>query len=209
MDNQLGTMKDHEHFVLYAAIIGAALIIMFLSWSSYSSQSEVDLKRAELKVMPRFPESIKHGGIAIRLPDLGVLGPEGDVIKIHENRTKYTFLTLWNYDGPYTGKYLRGMKSLYDRMPERSDWQFYAVSVDDIEDLEKTYNFIADSDVRDIAEYHDYEGVLLEYFELTKPDLPVTFLLDSKNRILYEFRGYANLADMNMVDFLNQVSLNF
>ncbi len=209
MNQRIEKITGQDNFVLYAAVFGAAFIIMMLSWSSYSSKGEIDLRRSETEILPRFTEAVKHGGIAIRLPDLGVLGPEGKIVKIHDNRTKYTVLSLWNHDGIQTKQHISSLKSLYDRMPERTDWQFFAVSVDDVKDLDKTYDFISNLQSREIAEYHDYEAVMMDYFEINKDDLPVTFLLDSRNRILYELKGAAQMGDSHMAEFLKQVALNY
>ncbi|MGH1404454.1 MAG: TlpA family protein disulfide reductase [Alphaproteobacteria bacterium] len=201
------TKEGQDHIVLIVALVGIALTMFMMSWSSYSGRAENDLRKLERTVFSRFTHVEKRRGQGVFLPPVKVLGPNGSWVDLGSNGGKYTVLNIWATWCTPCVEELPSLKRLKESFQDNTDWRVVAVSIDRPENQVGLISFTKKHHVRSVAEYHDYGQNLRKLFNLDS--LPVTLILDPNNQVIYEMYGDAQWHDHHMRNLLNALTLAY
>lgn len=140
----------------------------------------------------------------VRLPDIRVAGPRGEVVQLADTGGDYMVLNVWASWCTPCVKELPALKSLDKFLRREGNWRVVAVSIDTAQNLDKMARFTARLGVEDIANYNDYNLELQKIMNVRK--LPTTFIISGSGDILYEIQGEAVWHNRETLNFLDLVA---
>lgn len=189
-------------FQRFGLWIGLLLIFCVASFLSWAHQSMI-LERLEVELFSHFSKIQKYESKKFLPSKLQFVGPDGRQIKLRDFRGKYLVLNLWATWCTPCVKELPELKLLKEHY-KGGKWNVVAVSIDSVADLEKITSFSRKLDIGDVALYHDVFASFQK--ELPTKSLPVTYIINSRGRILYEISGPGLWSSPEIIKFLDQVT---
>ncbi|GJL84599.1 MAG: hypothetical protein DHS20C02_03740 [Micavibrio sp.] len=156
--------------------------------------------RSEFASIERYPK-------APPLPPLNIMGPEREAFNLSDYGGRYVLLNLWaTWCSPCIAE-LPDLQRLKNRYKDGS-LVVLAVSVDNRKDMAGLAAFLKKHDLgpinpNHVALYHDFQGNIQKTIFFN--ELPMTFLIGPKGRILYQVKGPADWDSRKVIKFLDSV----
>ena len=180
--------------------VGFAIILFFASIVIYKSNSN-SLIKLEGNARIYF-ESMKKYKKPVALPSIKLLNPRGKIVNIRDFRGHFLILNIW---ATWCAPCLKEMPELskLQRHYPRGDYRVIAVSVDSRKNIDSIVKYVEKYKLGDMAGYHDYNSELQKALPIRK--LPVTYIINSKGKIIYKVTGAAKWSSPDIIDFLDMV----
>ncbi len=176
-------------------------IILILAVASLvlSKQNEKELEEKERAVATYFAKFNKYEE-ALYLPNAEIVGPGAKVYKLRDDfEGQYLILNFW---ATWCGPCVKELPELQKIQYYFGDGQYrvIAVSVNAQEEIESIVKFISKYKVQKVAGFHDYKGEIQKSLPLS--NLPTTYIVNDKGRILYEITGDGRWSNPQIISFL-------
>ena len=190
--------KFFDRFVLF----GGVLAVFLALWVALNIHDGVRLENVEVEIAKEFDE-FKPYDDHFDLPSMEVADLNGNMVDIMDNDGDYTVLNIWATWCSACVKELPSLSGLSESLPYDSGWRVVAVSIDSPDKVDKVFEFVTRYNVEDVARFHDYNLEIQENININK--LPMTLIINSSGRVLYEIYGDAAWNRQEILDFLTLV----
>lgn len=189
-----------KNFFFYFGFVFIFIFFGFLFWIKKFHE----LERAEVTT-----GQYVHGLNIYKQPyyiaDAEFLGPDGQIYNTASLKGRYIILNFWaTFCSPCIKELPQlGRLQSYFNSNGLNNWQVIAVSVDSNQNMEKAAIFAKNLKVSNIAGYFDYKNQLQNNFQIK--NLPVTYIITPKGRILYELKGDVPWLSFEIKDFILKI----
>lgn len=190
-------------FQKYFLLVGA-VGIFGAHYGMSRAHNYFELQNQEREVAKQF-KSFRNFDNGLKMPNVQVAGPRGDIIDLSNTDEKFTVLNVWaTWCAPCVQE-LPSLKSLDITLRRKGGWRVIAVSIDSKKNIDKMFKFTKKLGVGSIANYFDHNNELQKVFNVKK--LPATYIINADGDILYEIQGDARWYDKEILSFLDLVKL--
>ena len=178
--------------------IGIFIIFAVASLVLYK-QNEKELETKERVVASFFAKFRKYDE-TVYIPNAEIIGPGGRTYKLKDDfEGEYLILNIWaTWCGPCV-KELPELQKI-QRLLGDGQYRVLAVSVNAQSEIDSIVKFIKKYNVESVAGFHDYKGEIQKNLPLK--NLPTTYILNPKGRILYEITGDGRWTNPQIISFL-------